>query len=348
MSYLLYLSRIRKDLKTHRYRFLPSSTFVLNERGKTRVITGDQIQDRIVCHAVCDEVVNPSINKYLIFDNGASVKDRGISFTRRRLDYHLRRYYREHGNDGYILLMDFSKYYDNIRHDILIRQFKKYISDPNALEILRKSLSRSEVDVSYMSDEEYFKGTKGVFDSLEYQKIPKSLKTGEKFMPKHMEIGNQLSQSAGVMYRIPLDNFAKIVKEIKYYAGYMDDTYVIHESKEFLERFLNEYAILCKSIGIAINWKKTHIYKLSEKWRFLQVQYSLTDTGRIIRKINPKRITAIRRKMKKLSKILSEKEFTDWYNSWFRNNYKLMSKQQRSNMDELFIFLRKERFSCTQ
>lgn len=86
--------------------------------------------------------------------------------------------------------------------------------------------------------------------------------------------------------------------------------------------------------------------KLSEHWRFLQVQYSLTDTGRVIQKINPKRLTAMRRKMKKLAPKLTEKEFTDFYKSWFKNHYKIMSKKQRSNMDTLFNQL-KEVTKCT-
>ena len=90
------------------------------------------------------------------------------------------------------------------------------------------------------------------------------------------------------------------------------------------------------------------ICKLSEHWRYLQVQYSLTDTGRVIQKINPKRLTAMRRKMKKLAPKLTEKEFTDWYKSWFKNHYKIMSKRQRSNMDILFNQLKEVTKCSTQ
>ena len=47
-------------------------------------------------------------------------------------------------------------------------------------------------------------------------------------------------------------------------------------------------------------------------------------------------ILNLRRKMKKVIHFMSVKEFTDWYQSWFRNHYKIMSKQQRNNLDELF------------
>ena len=121
MTYLLELSKMQRDLENMEYEFLPTTNFTLHERGKLRRITGEQVQDRIVKHALCDEVLNPLIEPHLIYDNGASVVGKGIAFTRKRLLTHLRKYYAQHGsNEGYILLIDFSKYYDNIRHDVLL------------------------------------------------------------------------------------------------------------------------------------------------------------------------------------------------------------------------------------
>lgn len=294
-------------------------------------------------HALCDEILTPAVKKYLIYDNGASQVGKGIDFQRRRLVTHLRKYYQKHkSNDGYILLIDFSKYYDNIRHDVLMQQFEKYIHDEHALEFLRKVIDRSKVDVSYMTDEEYAGCMDTVFNSLEYYGIDKSLRTGEKFMYKHLNIGDQVAQVAGIIYPIPIDNYVKIVKGVKFYGRYMDDSYAIHESKEFLEELLKDIIRIAGELGITVNTRKTRICKLSELWRFLQVQYSLTDTGRVIQKINPKRLTCMRRKMKKVVHILTEKEFTDWFNSWMCNHYRIMSKQQRANMNTLFAKLTKE------
>lgn len=347
MTYLLELCKISKELETFSYEFKPTSSFILNERGKTRPITGEQIEDRIVNHAGCDEKVNPSIERFIIYDNGASVKGKGISFTRKRLLVHLKKFYREYGNDGYILLIDFSKYYDNIRHDKLMELFRKYVKDEHTLWLLQESIKRARVDVSYMSDEEYEHCMDKVFNSLEYMNIDKSKLTGARYMDKRMDIGNQVSQSGGIVYRIILDNFAKIVKGLKYYAGYMDDTYAIHPSKEFLLEFLFEFNEICKFFGITINMKKTKIVKLSDYWRFLQFQYCLTDTGRIIIKINPKRLTAMRRKMKKLVYVLSLKEFDNFYKAWYMNHYKYMSKKQRKGMNKLYNSLRRK-IKCTQ
>lgn len=343
MNLLFELSELQQEHETGNHVFLPSTEFTLHERGKVRRITGEQIHDRVAKHALCDEILTPAVRKYLIYDNSASIKGRGIDFSRNRLLHHLRRYYTLHGsNDGYILLIDFSKYYDNIRHDRLMEQFEKYIHDERSLNFLRKVIDRSKVDVSYMDDEEYERCMEKVFNSLAYQDVDKSLLTGEKFMYKHLNIGDQVAQIAGIIYPIPIDNYVKIVKGVKFYGRYMDDSYAIHESKEFLQELLQGIIAIATELGITVNIRKTRICKLSSLWRFLQVQYSLTETGRIIQKINPKRLTCMRRKMKKLVHILTEKEFDDWYGSWFRNHYRIMSKQQRENMDRLYNNLKKE------
>lgn len=110
MSYLLELAKMQREIKDMTYDFLPTTSFILHERGKVRPITGEQIPDRIVKHSLCDEVLNPSVSRFLIYDNGASIKGKGIKFTRQQLLKDLRGYYMAHGsNDGYILLIDFSK-----------------------------------------------------------------------------------------------------------------------------------------------------------------------------------------------------------------------------------------------
>lgn len=296
-------------------------------------------------HSLCDEVLTPAIKDHLIYDNGASQKGKGIDFTRRRLEAHLHRFFRENqSNDGYILLMDFSKYYDNIRHDKLMELFEKYVDNDTALWFLEKIVDNEKVDVSYMTDEEYESAMDDVFNSLEYDKVDKSLLTGKKFLRKHLNIGDQVAQDAGIAYPIPIDNYIKIVKGVKFYGRYMDDSYVIHKDKEFLKGLLVEIVEIAHDLGITVNIRKTRICKLSEMWRFLQIQYSLTDTGRVIHKIHPKRLTGMRRKAKKLVLILSEKDFDDWFRSWFNGHCHYMSKLQRSNMLDLCKKLKEEHY----
>lgn len=345
MNFLIQIAGIQRELRERNYHFLPGNQFVMNERGKTRYITGEQMRDRVTKHALCDGVLTPATQPYLIYDNGASQKGKGVSFTRGRLVTHLRRYYRQHGsNDGFILLIDDTKYYDNIRHAEYYGQIQYMTSNQTALYFLEEVLRQSRVDVSYMTDEEYANCINVVFNSLEHNKIDKRLLTGEKFMAKHLNIGDQVAQNAGIVYQIPIDNYIKIVRGVKYYGRYNDDSYIIHESCDFLKELLAEIIERSAAYGITINPTKTRICKLSQPFRFMKVQYWLTDTGRVVQKIHPKRVTAIRRLMKKLVHILPKKEFEKWYGDWMGSNYKLMSKQQRENMDNLFCKLMEEKY----
>lgn len=346
MNLLIELANLKEKINDRKFEISPSSEFILNERGKTRLISGEQICDRIAKSCLCDNELLPSIKKYLIYDNGASLKGKGISFTRKRLDVHLRKYYQQNQScDGYVLLIDFTKYFDNIRHEDFIEIFKKIKIDEDAMWLLEKTLKKSRVDVSYLSDDEYVSCIDDVFNSLEYSHINKKLLVGDKFMNKHLNIGDVVSQVAGIVYPMKIDNYIKIVKGVKFYGRYMDDSYIIHKDKDYLKQLLAEIKIVAESLGITINMEKTHIYKLSSYWRFLQIQYSLSDTGRIIKKINSKRLTNMRRKLKKLVLVLDENDFENLYNSWFKSYYKIMSKQQRYNINCLYQKLRREGYN---
>jgi len=345
MSYLLELATIQNSLKDGSFHFLQDNSFVATERGKTRVIVGEQVHDRLVKHSLCSEVLVPAVTKHLIYDNGASLKGKGTGFTRGRLLTHLRKYYMQNqSNEGYILLIDYSKFYDNIRHDDLMDMFKKYVKDNLAIRLLKMTVERARIDVSYMTDEEYANCINVLFNSLKYQDIDRSLLTGKKFMNKGLNIGDQISQIAGIMYPTPIDNYVKIVRSVKFYARYMDDSYAIHKSKEFLQDLLVEITEIANSIGITIHPNKTRICKLSDSWRFLQNQYSLTETGRVIVKINQKKMTKARRKLKKLAYILTVDEFANWYKSWIQNHYRIMSKQQRININKLFEEMKEKNY----
>lgn len=345
MNFLSELAKLSKELNQKTFKFLPTSEFVLSERGKTRLISGEQIHDRIAKGCLCDYELLPLIKKYLIYDNGASLKGKGIGFTRKRFEMHLKKYYQKNGsNDGYILLIDFSKYFDNIRHNDFLEIFKKIGTSDDAMWLLSKTVERSRVDVSYMDEFEYENCLNQLFNSLDHQKIDKSRLTGNRHMPKHLNIGDQVAQVAGICYPLRLDNYIKIVKGIKLYGRYMDDSYIIHEDKEYLRLMLKEIVDVARGIGITINVKKTRICKLSACFKFLQINYSLTDTGRIIKKINPKRIVAMRRKMKKLIYVLPIQEFDNLYKSWISNHYKIMSAKQRESMNELYSALKGERY----
>lgn len=300
------INTLRKQLGNGTYRQKPFSEFTINERGKTRHIKALHISDRVLQRALCDNVLIPSLKKYLIYDNGASIKGKGIDFTRNRLKVHLQKYYRKHGNKGYVLKIDFSKYFDNINHDILIKMLEKRIKDKKVIDLMK-----------------YLVGT---------------------FGEKGCGIGSQISQVAGIYYLNILDQFCKTVKGCKYYARYMDDVYIISGSKPFLKNLLSEIKSLTEKLGLKLNEKKTQIVKLENGFVFLNMKYRLLESGKIKVIPSKKTFTRERRKLKRLAPKLTEKEFTERYKSWRGNITKFNSHKSVLKMDALYKNLKEQHY----
>ncbi len=346
INFLRYLVAIQDDLQNRTLQNGPTEEFSLSERGRVRPITSICIRDRIVRHVLCDDVLLPEVRKHIIYDNGASIKGRGISHQRNRFEVHLRRYYKQHGNEGWILFGDFSKFYDNIIHETAKRELLKLFGDDEFIDwLLTLIFDGFKVDVSYMSEEEYDLCMEDTFNKVTYREISKNLLTGEKWMHKSVNIGDQLSQIIGIYYPYRIDNYVKYVRSQKFYGRYMDDWYIMSPSKEELQDLLENICVIAKELGIHINEKKTRIVKISSTYKYLQIRYSLTKDGKIIKRINPSRVTVMRRKLKKLAAKVQDGEILyenveNMFRSWMGSFYKILSKQQRQNLiclyEELF------------
>jgi len=342
MNFLRYIFSIQEDLITRNLQNGKTDEFSLSERGRVRPITSLQTKDRIIRHVLCDEVLLPEVRKHIIYDNGASIKGRGVSHSRNRFEVHLHKYYKVYGNEGYILFGDFSKFYDNIIHEIAKKELLRLFDDDDFIDwLLTLIFNDFRIDVSYMSDEEYENCMTDTFNKLEYRLIPKELLTGEKWMDKSVNIGDQLSQIIGIYYPYRIDNYVKYVRSQKFYGRYMDDWYIMNPNKKELQDLLDNIRVIAGELGIHINEKKTHIVKISSTYKYLQVKYTLTKDGKIIKRINPARVTAMRRKLKKLAvKVkggdICYENVENMFRGWMGSFYKLLSRQQRKSLIQLY------------
>lgn len=345
VDHLTYIFKLRDSLIDQTYENGPVDEFELHERGRVRPISSLAVPDRIVRHALCDDILMPEIRKRIIYDNSASITGRGLAFARRRFETQLHRYYRKHGNKGWILLGDFSKFYDNIIHSIAKEQLLDLVGHDEYIDwLLSVIFSGFEIDVSYMTDEEYSQCMEQLFNKLEYRKIPKEFLTGEKLMKKSVNIGDQLSQLIGIYYPNRIDTYVKYVRSQKYYERYQDDFEIISDSYEELEDILAGINNEAVKLGIHINAKKTRIVPLSKRFTFLQVRYWLREDGIIVRQINPERVTVMRRKLKKLArKVRSEdipySNVEGMFKGWMGEFHKIMSRKQRKSLIRLYEVL---------
>lgn len=342
IDFLSEIVKLKQELETREYKTSKGIEFTLSERGKTRYIHGSRMRDRVVRHALCDKELTEALKPYLIHNNGASQKGKGITFARTMFERDLHNYWLENGtNEGYIGFIDLSKFYDNIQHEKVKELVYPKISGP-ARWLLGEILSTFEIDVSYMGDEEYGRCMEMKFDSIKYhENVTEEMMTGRKMMAKSADIGDQVSQDIGVFFPTRLDNYAKIVRGCKRYGRYMDDIYIICRSREELKSITAGIRIEAERMGMFVNDRKTRIVKLSGVYKYLQIRYSLSETGKVIKRINPKSLTRERRRLKAYKRLLDNgrmayEDIEQSYKSWMGCHAKLMSKRQVNNMKSLY------------
>jgi hypothetical protein len=278
-------------------------------------------RERVPQKSLNHNALVPVLTRSLIHDNGASQKGKGTSFAMKRLVTHLRRHYRHHGTEGYVLLFDFKNYFGNIDHDI-------------AKQIIRRAFD----------DDKIVWLTNRFIDSYYEHYLKMAIKKGENpdtVEHKGLGLGSEDNQTIAVSYPNRLDHYIKEVLQIHEYARYMDDGYLIHESKEYLEYCLQEIRRICAELKIELNEKKTRIVKLSHGFTFLKTQIYLTDTGKILRKPCRKAVVRQRRKLvrqyrKFLAGELSFEDIRCSYASWRGCMEKKQARRTIHSMNRLF------------
>lgn len=276
--YLQYL------LKTGRYKISKYHCFKVNERGKVRNIKSANYQDRVVQKNLCNNILKPRIVPTFVHNNGASLKGKGTDFTLGCLKKDLRKHYRKYGTKGYILVGDFTKYFDSISHSLLNEMYKKEFEDVHIIKLIE--------DIHASVD-------------------------GEVGVP----LGNELSQLDALMAASPLDHYIKEVLRIKGYGRYMDDFYLAHESKEYLKFCLKEIQKKAEELGLTLNAKKTKIVPVTTGINFLGFHVYLTDTGKVICRIKAKSKSHQRQKLRKMKKKVESEEMSyetvkESYQAW--------------------------------
>ncbi len=294
------ICKLRQSLIDGTYQQRPFYEFDIVERGKHRHIRSVHISDRVLQKALCDQILVPELEKFLIHDNGASRVGKGVDFARRRLEKFLHEHYRKHGTEGYVLKIDISKYFDSIPHDKFVDKLAEVITDDKVINLIRYLVST-------------FPGACG------------------------LGLGAQLSQIGGIFYMNDVDIYCKVVRSIKHYIRYMDDIIIIHHDKDFLRDVLSRILKILQELGLKANIKKTFIMPLKHGFTFLKIRYRLTDTGHLV--MIPHKSTFLRetRKIKKLSASILFEQFKSWHNNLVRFHCRRRLFYMRKKLAEKFM-----------
>ena len=300
------LNLLSYQLQTKKYTLSPYNTFEVYE-PKRRVVMSNSYKDKVVQHSLCDNVLEPILTRSFITDNYASQVGKGTHYGLDRLQEFLRRFYRKNGIDGWILKGDISKYFYSIRHDVLKTLIRRKITDPDVLWLVEMIIDSTEGNVG----------------------IP---------------IGNQSSQLFALLYLNGFDHFVKEKLGIRYYGRYMDDFFLIHEDKAYLQYCRAEIEKYVAALGLSLN-NKTNIYPLRNGIDFLGFHTYLTETGAVIRKVRRRSKNNMKRKLKKMRGLVErgkipaatvEQSYKSWRGHASKGNCYHLIRKTDHYYDRLF------------
>ena len=217
---------------------------------KERVVHALRYRDRVVQHALCDNVLEPWFERHLIYDNAAARIGKGTSFACDRLAKFLRDLWREHGTQGFLLKYDVRHFFASVDHEVLWGLLKPAFAwDERVQRLIHTYI------VSYHDE-------------------PR----------RGLPLGNQTSSWFALAYLDGLDRLVKERLRVHGYTRYMDDGVLVHHSRDYLRECLGQMReyVACER-HLEFN-DKTQIVPVSQGVDYLGWHFYLTDTGKVVRR----------------------------------------------------------------
>ena len=270
------------QLKDKTYRISEYIEFKVYE-PKERVIQTTSFKDKVVQHSLCDNVLLPRLQRVFIRDNCAGQKGKGTLFGLNRLQEQMQQFYDRYGFDGYILKCDISKFFYNISH-------------PQLKDIVEYHFGY-DPDVCWLCNL--------FIDSTEGKGIP---------------LGNQINQGFALLYLDSMDKLIKYELGIEYYGRYMDDFYLIHPSKAYLQYCLDFITAYLETLELKLNGK-TQIFPFKNGVSYLGFHTYITPDGTSVRKLKNQNKRNAQRRFVRMAKLvaagrLPPEKFQASYNAW--------------------------------
>ena len=294
-------ARLKYLLKSRTYKPQKFNTFYVYE-PKVRLVQAPAFVDKVVQHALVDNVLYEAITKSFIYDNYASQIGKGFHLAQKRLKRAMLSYFRTRKGrdeevrraegipykpmkewdyaDGWVLKCDVRKFFASIDHDIAKEKLRKKVEDDDIYNLMCT----------------YIDTTDG------------------------LPLGYQTSQLLALLYLDEFDHFVKEKLRVKYYGRYMDDFYLIHEDKEYLKYCLKEIRKFMVGLKLELN-EKTAIFPLRNGIDFCGFHTYLTETGKVITKLRSSSKQKMNRRIKKWRKAfeagdMDKEQITAGFMGW--------------------------------
>lgn len=264
------LRSLCEDLYSRQYKPEPSSCFIV-ERPKKREVFAAQFRDRIVHHLYYN-YTHELYERTFITDCYSCIPERGTHYGIDRLAQHIRKESRNYQRECYALKLDLRGYFMHIDRKRLLEISTNTLQKMSQHRINKrfKTLWMDLLDMDFLSwltgeivlldptKNCKFAGRRSDWDGLD---VNKSLfKT-----PKGcgLPIGNLTSQLLSNVYLNVFDQFMKRVMKCKHYGRYVDDSYVVNESKKWILSLVNDIRkFLRDTLGLDLHMGKLQVINI--------------------------------------------------------------------------------------
>lgn len=295
--------KLENELESGSYLPRKPHTFTLTY-PKVRPCSSTHIRDRIVQRSLNDNVIYPAMTRSFVWDNMACQKGKGTTKAMDRINILLHRYYINNGNDntGWVLQFDIKGYYRNMEHELAKSCFDRHLDGTTVRNAMQWLQRQYPYDIGF-------------------------------------EPGSQMVQILGISFLDKFDHYIKERLRSRYYLRYMDDGFLISNDRQYLERCMSEIISELDKIGLRLHPTKSRIYSLTNGIKILGFTFRLTNTGKVVRIIDPKNVKHERKKLYRMAQLvkqgkMSKEKFDECYIAWkahakLGNTYKLLQRMDK-------------------
>lgn len=258
------LKRLQRSLYDGTYKFSGYITFKVFE-PKERIINAPYYEDKIVQLAL-NNVLKDMFVPTFIKESYACMDNRGTHKAVDQVQRNLRQAHWKWGKNAYICKADVRKFFYSIDRDILKKQYRKKIKEPDVLRVI---------------DE--------IIDS------------GALISDVGLPLGNTLSQLFANVYMNEFDQYCKRYLGYKYYVRYADDIIIILPNKKEAQKAKREFVtFLNERLKLEPNTQKTQVFPINQGVN--AYGFKVYRTHRLLRDDSKKKI---KRKIKKMPRLIA-------------------------------------------
>ena len=304
------LRRLCDELMSRTYRPEASTAFVIHDPVMREVFAA-QFRDRVVHHLYYN-YMHCFFERTFIADTYSCINGRGTHFGCNRLEHHIRAVSRNYTRPCFVLQMDVSGYFMSINRlrllDICKETFRRKKHDKASFNGRRWDETIDFDFIAYLTEviimtdpteDCRIKGRMADWDGL-----PESKSLFRSQPGCGLPIGNLTSQLFSNVYMNRFDQFMKRTLKCHHYGRYVDDSYVVSDSREWL-------LDLIPTVRDFLQWE-LGLELHPDKIRIVDIRFGVQFLGQYLmpfrRHVAKKSMMRIENGMERLSRMPSNDE----------------------------------------